>query len=104
MTGLGDMDLFVWKKEGSLGAGELTCHPRCFCKTPRRGQTSQRNLSCLACWHRTALWRHPERREGEQEGEVGHGWRAPQSLQKHSPRVLENMRTHTPNWLERTAS
>lgn len=61
-------------------AGELTFHPRCFCRTPRRGQTSQRNPSCPVCWHRTALWRRPGGEEGEQGCEAAEGWRGPPSV------------------------
>lgn len=51
------------------GSGGLTFHPRCSCRTPRRGRTSRRNLSCPTYWHRTALWRHPGK-EGGQGGEA----------------------------------
>lgn len=56
---------------GALGGrvGGLTFHPRCSCRTPRRGRTSRRNLSCPTYWHRTALWRHPGK-EGGQGGEA----------------------------------
>ena len=54
---------------GVGASGELTFHPRCSCRTPRRGRISRRNLSCPTYWHRTALWRHPGK-EGGQGGEA----------------------------------